>query len=126
MDPSRRGSEHSPLIPSSAHLVHHFDGTEDAVGITALSPDIYGVNCIQFSSLIDLRIDENAPKSVLVAKLPAGYLDRIATLDEGKAVAISDSQLGFIWCLDIRTGEYSVIHQDEAMAADRDMGLLTG
>ncbi|KAJ5922928.1 hypothetical protein N7516_010631 [Penicillium verrucosum] len=95
-DPPRHGSEHSPLIPSSAHLVHDFDGAEDAVGITALSPDIYGVNCIQFSPLIDLRTDENAPKSVLVTKLPAGYLDRIATLNEGKAVAISDSRLGLI------------------------------
>lgn len=75
---------------------------------------------------IDLGTHETAPKSVLIAKLPAGYLNGIAALDEGKPVAITDSQLGRIWGVDIRTGEYSVIHQDETMVANCDMGLLLG
>lgn len=118
--------EINPSIPSSAHLIHHFDDAKDADGITELSPDIYAVIASNSVYTIDLRSYENTPKSVLIAKLPAGYLNGIATLDEGKAVAITDSQLGLIWRLDIRTGEYSVIHHDETMAANRDMGLLLG
>ncbi|KAJ5420173.1 hypothetical protein N7465_002692 [Penicillium sp. CMV-2018d] len=95
--------EIDPLIPSSAHLIHHFDGAEDADGITELSPDIYAVIASNSIYTIDLR-DENTPKSS----------------------AITDSQLGLIWCLDIRTGQYSVIHPDETMAANPDMGLLLG
>lgn len=51
-------------------------------------------------------------------------MNGIAALNEGKAVAITDSQLGLIWRLDIRTGTYGVIHQHETMAANHDMGLL--
>ncbi|KAJ5186536.1 hypothetical protein N7449_011300 [Penicillium cf. viridicatum] len=90
---------------SSAHLVRQFDGAEDADGITELLPDIYAVIASNSVYTIDLRTHETAPKSVLIAKLPAGYLNGIAALDEGKAVAITDSQLGLIWRLDIRTGE---------------------
>ncbi|KAK4866185.1 hypothetical protein LT330_008526 [Penicillium expansum] len=115
-----------PSGPSSAHLVHHFEGAEDADGITELSPDIYAVIASNSVYTVDLRTHENAPKSVLIAKLPAGYLNGIAALGDGNAVAITDSQLGLIWRLDIRTGNYSVIHQDETMAANNDMGLLLG
>lgn len=112
--------------PSSAHLVHHFDGAEDADGITEISPDIYAVIASNSVYTIDLKSHETAPKAILIAKLPAGYLNGIAALDEGNAVAITDSQLGLIWYLDIRTGSYSVIHQDETMAANHDMDLLLG
>ncbi|KAJ5957737.1 hypothetical protein N7501_012016 [Penicillium viridicatum] len=111
---------------SSAHLIHHFDGAEDADGITEISPDIYAVIASNSVYTIDLRTDENTPKSVLIAKLPAGYLNGIAALYVGKTVAITNFQLGLIWCLDIRTGQYSVIHPDETMAANPDMGLLLG
>ncbi|KAJ5799217.1 uncharacterized protein N7518_001285 [Penicillium psychrosexuale] len=115
-----------PSGPSSAHLVHHFDGAEDADGITELSPDIYAVIASNSVWTVDLKHHENTPEPILIAKLPAGYLNGIAALDEGKAVAITDSQLGLIWRLDIRTGTYSVIHQHETMAANHDMGLLLG
>ncbi|KAJ5589415.1 hypothetical protein N7537_012093 [Penicillium hordei] len=107
--------EIDPSIPSPAHLVHQFNGAEDADGITELSPDIYTIIASNPVYTIDLRTHENMPQPVLIAKLPAGYLNGIAALDEGKAVAITDSQLDLIWRLDIRTGNYSVnlIHQDE-------------
>ena len=107
-------------------MVHHFDGAEDADGITELSPDIYAVIASNSVWTVDLKPHGNAPQPILIAKIPAGYLNGIAALDEGKAVAISDSQLGLIWRLDIRTGTYSVIHQHETMAANHDMGLLHG
>ncbi|KAJ5159123.1 uncharacterized protein N7500_008774 [Penicillium coprophilum] len=115
----------TPSGPSSARLVHHFDGAEDADGITELSPDLYAVIASNSVWTIDLRSHESA-KPTLIAKLPAGYLNGIATLDEGNAVAITDSQLGRVWRLDIRSGTYDVIHQDETMAANTDMGLLLG
>ncbi|KAF7524082.1 hypothetical protein PCG10_005986 [Penicillium crustosum] len=118
--------EIDPSIPSSAHLVHHFDGAEDADRITELSPDIYAVIASNSVYTLDLRNYEYTPKSVLIAKLPAGYSNGIAALDEGNAVAITDSQLDLIWRLDIRTGEYTVICQDETLTANRDMGLLLG
>ncbi|KAJ5359970.1 hypothetical protein N7517_009161 [Penicillium concentricum] len=114
-----------PSGPSSARLIHHFDGAEDADGITELSPDIYAVVASNSVWTINLRNHEPA-KPILIAKLPAGYLNGIAALDEGNAVAITDSQLGLIWRLDIHAGTYSVIHQDETMAANNDMGLLLG
>lgn len=107
-------------------MVRQFDGAEDADGMTELSLDIYTVIASNSVNTIDLRTHETAPKSVLIAKLPAGYLDGIAALDEGEAVAITDSQLGLIWRIDIRTGEYSVIHQDETMAANRDGFVAKG
>ncbi|KAJ5951356.1 uncharacterized protein N7479_009769 [Penicillium vulpinum] len=118
--------EIDPSTPGSAHLVYHFDGAEDADGITELSPDIYAVIATNSVWTIDLTSDETAPKATLIAKLPAGALNGIAALDEGNAVALTDSSLGVIWYLNIRTGAYEVIHQDETMAANTDMGLLLG
>ncbi|KAJ5185920.1 hypothetical protein N7491_006210 [Penicillium cf. griseofulvum] len=114
-----------PSGPSSARLVHHFDGAEDADGITELSPDIYAVIASNSAWTIDLR-GHGPAKPSLIAKLPAGYLNGIAALDEGNAVAITDSQLGIVWYLNIRTGSYNVIHQHETMTANNDMGLLLG
>ncbi|KAJ5827664.1 hypothetical protein N7447_004427 [Penicillium robsamsonii] len=114
-----------PSGPGSARLVHHFDGAEDADGITELSSDIYAVIASNSVWTINLRNHEPS-KPILIAKLPAGYLNGIVALDEGNAVAITDSQLGLVWRLDLRTGSYSVIHQDESMAANDDMGLLLG
>lgn len=59
--------EIDPSIPSSAHLIHHFDGVEDAEGITELSPDIYAVIASNSVYTIDLRSYETTPKSVLIA-----------------------------------------------------------
>ncbi|KAJ5794362.1 hypothetical protein N7457_000961 [Penicillium paradoxum] len=122
IDPSPlNGTRDSP-----AHLVHHFDGAEDVDGITELSPDIYAVIVSNSVWTIDLRDPGSASNPVLVAKLPAGFLNGMATLNEGQAVAITDSQLGLVWRLDVRTGEYGVIHQHETMAANNDVGFLLG
>ncbi|KAJ5494681.1 hypothetical protein N7463_010768 [Penicillium fimorum] len=120
--------EIDPSIPSgsgSAHLIHHFDGAEDADGITELSPHIYAVIASNSVWTINLR-EHELSKPILITKLSAGSLNGIAALDEGNAVAITDSQLGLIWRLDLQTGSYNVIHQDETMAANNDMGLLLG
>ncbi|CDM30110.1 hypothetical protein DTO013E5_8132 [Penicillium roqueforti] len=50
-----------PSGPSSANLVHHFDGAEDADGITELSPDIYAVIASNSVWTVDLKHHRNAP-----------------------------------------------------------------
>lgn len=50
----------------------------------------------------------------------------MAYLDGGNSVVISDSQLGLVWFLDIRSGKHSVLHRRRTMEANLDLGLLIG
>ncbi|QQK46508.1 Six-bladed beta-propeller TolB-like protein [Penicillium digitatum] len=115
-----------PSVPAQPIWDRHFDDAEDTDGITELSLDIYTVVATNAVYTIDLKGHETTPELILIAKPPAGDLNDIAALDDGNAVVITDSQLGLLWRLDIRTGNYSVIHHDETMAANHDMGLLLG
>jgi hypothetical protein len=112
--------------PTSICLVHHFNKAEDVDGITEISPDTYAVISSNSVWKIDLNSHDDPPKPVQIAKIPAGFLNGMATLDEGRAVAISDSQLGLVWYLNIQTGNYTVLHRHETMDASSDLGLLIG
>jgi sugar lactone lactonase YvrE len=118
--------EIAPSTPTSIRLVHHFDEAEDVDGITELSPDTYAVISSNSVWKIDMSSHDDPPKTIRIAKIPAGFLNGIATLDEGRAVAISDSQLGLVWCLNIQTGNYIVLHRHETMEANSDLGMLIG
>jgi sugar lactone lactonase YvrE len=113
-------------IHSSIRLVHHFDGADDVAGITEVSPDTFAVISSNSVWQIEFNSHDDPPKATLISKIPAGFLNGMATLDEGKAVMISDSQLGLVWHLDIQTGNYTVLHRHETMEANSDLGLLIG
>lgn len=75
---------------NTAQLVHHFEGAEDVDGITELSPDIYAVIASNSVWTIDLGDDRTKIKPVLTPRLTAGFLNGMAALDEGQAVAITE------------------------------------
>jgi hypothetical protein len=116
----------TPSTSTSIRLVHHFDEAEDVGGITELSPDTYAVISSNSVWKIDLNSHDDPPKAVQIAKIPAGFLNGIGQLDDGRAVAISDSQLGLVWYLNIQTGDYHVLHRHETMDANSDLGMLIG
>lgn len=111
---------------SSASLVHHFDDAQQATGMAELSPDVFAISTPDTVWKVDLNGDrEKSPERI--ATLPAGTLNGMALLNAERGfVAISDSQAGLVWRLDTTTGEYTVILKDEAMAANRQLGLLLG
>ncbi|KAJ5632208.1 hypothetical protein N7490_008547 [Penicillium lividum] len=106
-----------------AQLIHHFDGASSVNGITQLSLDKYAV--IASNSVWKVDLSAQSSKPIQIATLPAGTLNGMATLNE-RSVAISDSQLGLVWSLDTQTGDYTVIHRDETMAPNDDLGLTLG
>ncbi|KAJ5761966.1 uncharacterized protein N7511_005348 [Penicillium nucicola] len=112
--------------PGSAQLIHHFEEATQMNGIAELAPDTYAV--IASDSVWTIRLGEhgNASNPEHIATFPPGLLNGMAALDGGKAVVISDSDRGLIYRLDVRTGEYSVIHQDETMAPADYLGLQLG
>lgn len=121
--------EITPTPPghSTAQLVHHFNDAETVNGITELSPDTYAVIASNSVWKVDLNAYKGVPKPIHIAKLPAGTLNGMATFgDDRKSVAISDSQLGLVWRLNTHTGNYTVIHKDETMAPNNELGLLLG
>lgn len=111
--------------PSSPRLVHHFDDADNVGGIAELLPDTYAVIASNSVWKLDLSKHDH-PEAVRIANLTAGFLNGMAALDDGNAVVISDSQLGLVWYLDIRSGTYSVLHRDETMAANSELGMLIG
>lgn len=106
------------------HLVHHFDGAEDVGGIAEFTPDTYAVIASNSVWKVDLSGTDNVSKPVQIAKSPAGFLNRMAALDGGNVVAISDSQLGVVWYLNAQSGKYSVLHRHETMKAKFDLRIL--
>jgi hypothetical protein len=111
---------------ASARLVHHFEEAKQMNGIAELEPDTYAVIASDSVWTIHLGVHGNASNPEHIAKFPEGLLNGMAALDGGRAVAISDSVRGLIYRLDIRTGEYTVIHQDETMAPADYLGLKLG
>lgn len=110
-----------------ARLVYHFKGADSVNGITKLSPDTYAVIASNSVWKVDLKVHEKPVKPIRIAKLPAGTLNGMATLDNDRlSVVISDSQLGLVWRLNTQTGNYTVIHQDETMEPNDDLGLMLG
>jgi hypothetical protein len=117
----------TPSGHSAAQLVHYFDDAESVNGITELSPDTYAVIASNSVWKVDLSVHEGFSKPIHIAKLPAGTLNGMATLDDDRtSVAMSDSQLGLVWRLSTHTGNYTVIHKDETMAPNDELGLLLG
>lgn len=120
------------IVPSSQsmhispHLVHHFNEAHDVGGIAELKPDTYAVIASNSVWKIDLGRTDNVPTPGQIAKIPAGFLNGMAPIDDGNAVVISDSQLGVVWYLNIQSGNYSVLHQHETMEANSNLGILIG
>ncbi|CAI7599946.1 unnamed protein product [Penicillium bialowiezense] len=110
----------------SPHLVYHFNEADDVGGIAELKPETYAVIASNSVWKIDLSRTDNVPKPSQIAKVPAGFLNGMAPIDDGNAVVISDSQLGVVWYLNIQSGNYSVLHQHETMEANSDLGILIG
>ncbi|KAJ6089421.1 hypothetical protein N7467_004637 [Penicillium canescens] len=111
---------------ASARLVHHFEEAKQMNGIAELEPDTYAVIASDSVWMIHLGAHGNASNPEHIAEFPEGLLNGMAALDGGRSVAISDSVRGLIYRLDILTGEYTVIHQDETMAPADYLGLKLG
>jgi sugar lactone lactonase YvrE len=109
-----------------AQLVHHFDEATQMNGITELEPDTYAVIASGSVWTITLDDDGHASTPEHIATFPEGFLNGMAAIDGRKEVVLSDSVRGLIYRLDIGTGNYSIIHQDETMAPADYLGLQIG
>ncbi|CAG8910151.1 unnamed protein product [Penicillium egyptiacum] len=116
-----------PSEPSRAHFIHHFSDAEMATGIAELTPDVYAVIASNHVWKIDLSRGKDRVRTTLISRIPHGSLNGMTVLNrEAGLLAIADCQLGLVWRLDTNTGDYSVMLQDDTMAANTDVGPLLG
>ncbi|MCJ1396921.1 hypothetical protein MMC11_000113 [Xylographa trunciseda] len=126
--------EFSPLIPNSKPtLIHAFPSTAGFTGLTGITelaghPDVFAFIAGNFSAAavrtkpggcavwrVDMR--QRTPTVSEIAHIPqASVPNGMASLDAAEhAVLISDSTLGNVWRLDLRSGAYTVAIDDPKM-----------
>ncbi|MCJ1317037.1 hypothetical protein MMC15_002358 [Xylographa vitiligo] len=124
----------SPLVPNSEPtLIHGFPSTAGFTGLTGITelagqPDVFAFIAGNFSPAavaakpsncavwrVDMR--QQTPNVTEIAQIPqAAVPNGMASLDVAEnAVLISDSTLGNVWRLDIRTGAYTTAIDDPKM-----------
>ncbi|MCJ1388284.1 hypothetical protein MMC18_001129 [Xylographa bjoerkii] len=117
-----------PLVPNSEPtLIHAFPSTSGFTGLTGITelaghPDVFAVIASNFSEpghgavwRVDMR--QPTPAVAKIAQIPqAAVPNGMASLDAAEhAVLISDSTLGNVWRLDLRSGAYTVAIDDPKM-----------
>ncbi|BCS23571.1 uncharacterized protein APUU_40015S [Aspergillus puulaauensis] len=122
--------EIDPSVPhkaSRARFIHQFSNAEMATGIAELNPDVYAVVASNHVWKVDLTHSKDKEPPTLISRIPHGSLNGMTVLNrEAGLLAIADSQLGLVWCVDANTGNYSVMLKDDTMAANTDVGTLLG
>lgn len=133
VDPLR--SAVNPTSNNTAALVHSFAPDLTAVlGITEVQPDHFYVIAGNFSlSPLSLALGTYTVWSVnlqtfnpilntgatvkeIAALTPAGLLNGMSTLDASKGlIVLADSVQGAIWLVDVHTGNYSILLQEQEM-----------
>lgn len=113
---------------SSTHLTFSFDGHSNVTGITEVQTDVFAV-CVDGKYLWKLQFSEGGnPQASLITMIPeAQLLNGMATLNSAQGIVIiADSIRGCIWRVDINTGEYELILEDETMQPEPVLDLILG
>ncbi|EOD50385.1 Six-bladed beta-propeller TolB-like protein [Neofusicoccum parvum] len=122
---------------SSPKLVHRFPGITSVFGISEVSTDVFTVVGGNFSLAtfsvdaesfgvwqVDLTGSE-AAVSQIAAMPDAVFLNGMTTLNS-QSVLVSDSTSGVVYRVDIQTGEYTIVLDDETMKPPADATLQIG
>ncbi|KAL4819984.1 hypothetical protein BDW67DRAFT_193526 [Aspergillus spinulosporus] len=101
---------------SSSQLALSFDGHFNVTGITEVTADVFVV-CVDGGYLwkLDFR-DGDTPQGSLITRIPEAQLNGLATLNPAHGIVIAaDSAKGCIWRVDIHTGAFESVLEDETM-----------
>jgi len=127
-----------PFGNRNPELIYQFPGATGVLGIAEIEPDIFAVIAGNFSIqtfsstngsysvwAVDMRTTESQDSdrvscgahAVKITDIPeASFLNGMTLIDEGSQfVLIADSELGVVWRLDFRTGDYEVILDNALM-----------
>ncbi|KUL83207.1 hypothetical protein ZTR_10027 [Talaromyces verruculosus] len=105
-----------------------FDGHFNVTGITEVGEDVFVV-CVDEKYLWKLNFCEHGtPQASLITMIPEAQLfNGMSTLShEQGIVVIADSIKGCIWRVDINTGAYEAVLEDETMQPEPVAGLNLG
>ena len=101
---------------NSARLAFASGGHSNGTGITEVKADV-SVVCVDGGSLWELNFREgDTPHGFLITKIPEAQLNGLATLNPPHGIVIAaDSTNGCIWRVDLNTGAYESVLEDETM-----------
>ncbi|KAH6612422.1 hypothetical protein C7974DRAFT_405526 [Boeremia exigua] len=121
----------NPQENTTASLIHTFGSAEFLTGITEMEPDVFIVGSPKTLWRVDYRRATRGGRpsiTKITTVLGALNMNGMTTLDVAKGLVLTaDSMLGVIWRVNVRTGESSIVLEDErTMTADTSLGPLVG
>lgn len=122
---------------SAPALVHSFPGYTSVFGISEVSTDVFTVVTGNFSlstfavtdksfGVWQLDLSGSEPVATQVAAMPeATFLNGMTTLNS-QSVLVSDPTAGVVYKVDVQSGDYSVVLEDESMKPPSNASIPIG